>query len=80
MGSQPGKLIQDMTGNQDGNSVFPVQLQNELPNFDDTLRIQAVCRFIQHQKIGIAGKSNSNTQALAHTQGKIFGLFLSGIT
>ena len=64
-----------MAGNQHRDPVFPVQLQDQLPHLHDSLGVQPVYRFIQHQKIRITRKGNGNPQTLTHPQGKILGLF-----
>ena len=44
VGSQLGQFIQNVAGAKDRNASLPVQLQNKLPNFNDTSGVQAVYR------------------------------------
>ena len=80
MGGQFGQLIQNMAGDQNGDPMLPVQLQNQLPDLNDALGVQTVDWLIQHEKVRVPGKGNGDTQSLPHTERKILYLLLSGIT
>ena len=55
MGSQTGKLVQNVTGNQNSDLSFTVQFQNQLTHFHDTLGVKTVYRFVQNKEVRITG-------------------------
>ena len=55
MGRQTGKLVQNVTGNQNSDLSFTVQLQNQLTHFHNTLRVETIYRLIKNKKVGITG-------------------------
>ena len=55
MGSQTGKLVQNVTGNQNSDLSFTVQFQNQLTHFHDALGVKTVYRFVQNKEVGITG-------------------------
>ena len=42
-----------MAGNQHRHLPAAVEIEDQLPDFNDALGVQAVGRFVQYQKIGI---------------------------
>ena len=78
MGGKAGKLVQNVAGDQHRDTVLPVELQDQLPYFDDALGVKAVDRLVQHQKIRISRQRHGDPQPLAHTQRKMLHLLFSG--
>ena len=76
MGGQPGQLVQNVAGEENGDLVFPVQPQQQLANLHNPLGVQAVHRLVQHQKVGTSHQGHGNPQPLAHAQGEVAHGFL----
>ena len=69
-----------MAGDQNGDPMLPVQLQNQFPDLNDALGIETVDGFIQHEKVRVSRKGNGDAQSLPHTERKILYLLLPGVT
>ena len=65
-----------MAGDEHRDLPFPVELQNELPDLNDPLGVQAVDGLVQYQKVRIPRQGHGDAQALLHAQGEVPGLFL----
>ena len=53
MGSQTGKLIQNVTGNQNRNLPFTIQLQNQLTHFHDALWVKTIHWLVKNKEVRI---------------------------
>ena len=57
---------------------FVEEIADSIPT-EDSIRVKARSRLVQHQKIRIARQRHGNAQPLLHAEGKIPGLLFAGV-
>ena len=68
-----------MAGDEEGDPLFTVQLQDQFPDLDDPLGIQTVDWFVEHKKVGVPCQCDGDPETLAHAEGEVFRLFPSRV-
>ena len=69
-----------MAGDQNGHVPFLLEPLQGIPHFGDPLRVQAVDRLIQYQKIRFPYQGQADSQPLLHAKGEVLCLLLPGIS
>src|SRR6266850_101446 len=72
-------FTQQMTRYKDSFMKFLIKLFKELPDFHNTLRIEAVRRFIENEQFRIRQKCQRKGQPLFHAKGISLNHLISGI-
>ena len=57
-----------MAGDQNGGLPLPVQLEEQLPELHNALRVQAVDGLIQEEELRVVHESQGQAQPLLHAQ------------
>ena len=68
-----------MARDEHGDAFLAVEPQDQLADLDDPLRVEAVGRLIEHEKIRMPRQRHGDAQALLHAEGKIARFLVSGI-
>ena len=61
------QLRQHMGADQDTHAAFLLQTLQQITHIADSLRIEAVCRLIQNQQLGIPQQCHRNSQTPLHS-------------
>ena len=72
------ELIEQMAGDHEGHALL-IHLNDKIPYLLDARGIEAVYRFIEHEKLGVSQKCDGNAEALAHTEREFLCLLFAGV-
>ena len=76
MGADLFDLAEQMGGHQDGDPVGP-ELADQVPHLAGALRIEAVCRLVQHEQVARLQQRRRDAQPLPHTE-RVVAVSLTG--
>src|SRR5471030_1654606 len=68
-----------MARDHDGRALLAIQPQEQIADFDDSMRVETVGGFVENEQRRLVQQSDGDAQALLHAQRKLPGALLPGI-